>query len=152
MRLGVLALGAQLGEEQQRVRIAQHALRHAGDRRPEPLGVERAADAHRRQHVAHQRAAVGVGGFRRPDLLLDRRALGIGDARHRRFHRRAALEVDDDGGAVFLQGIELLLRAQHEALEHERRVGPRPIELGDVHAEPKLRDGNSSFHPPLTLR
>src|SRR5947207_2693188 len=34
-----------------------------------------------------------------------------------------------------------------KALEHERRVGPRPVQRGDIHAEFELLDGNGAlFH------
>ncbi len=43
--------------------------------------------------------------------------------------------VDVDDLAVFFQRFDLLLGLQHEALVDERRLGPRPVEPGDIHAE-----------------
>src|SRR4029078_5234090 len=57
---------------------------------------------------------------------------------------------DEHGIAVLLQRVELLLRGKHEALEHERCVGPRAVELGDVHTEAQLADRYAFFHPRLT--
>src|SRR3954469_18074904 len=150
VRFGVFALRAQLGEQQQRVRIAQDALGHARHRGLQPVRIERAADAHRGEHVAHQHAAIRVGGLGFFDLDFYRCALGIRDAWRGRFGHRAALDIDEHGAAVFLQRVELVLRGKHEALEHEGRISPGTIELGDVHAEAQFGDWYAFFHARLT--
>ena len=63
----------------------------------------------------------------------------------RRFGRLAFLEVDEDVLAVLLERVELLLGAQHEPLEHERRLRPGAVELGHEHAELQLIDGELLF-------
>ncbi len=74
----------------------------------------------------------------RPRGRLRRR----GGAEQRLQHRVAALLVDQHVLAVLAQDLQLLLVAQREALERERRLGPRAIQLEDVHAERKVLHGD----------
>src|SRR5690348_11289380 len=53
------------------------------------------------------------------------------------------LQVDEHLAAIAAEDLQLLVAFQHEALERERRVGPRSVELGDVHAELQLCDRQS---------
>ena len=46
-----------------------------------------------------------------------------------------APDVDEHLPAELAQRLELPLALQEESLKHERRFGPRSVELGDVHAE-----------------
>jgi hypothetical protein len=44
--------------------------------------------------------------------------------------------------AELLQDIELLVALEYKALENERGLGPRAIELGDVNAKRQFVDGD----------
>ena len=77
--------------------------------------------------------------FLRVDLRLYRNLIVA-------FLPAAALGVDEYGAAVLPQAVELRLRGEHEALEHERRIGPGPVELDDIHAEPELADRDLLLH------
>ncbi len=48
--------------------------------------------------------------------------------------------------AVLLELIHLFRRAQLKALKQERCLQPRPIELGDVHAELQITNIDSLLH------
>src|SRR5438105_6066753 len=95
--------------------------------------------------------------FRVLHLALDGDLFGM--AAHRRGERRrrgkrAALRVYEHGAAIFFQRLEPLGPLEHEALEHERRVGPRPVQLDDVHAELKFFHLDAFLHcglPPGRL-
>src|SRR5262245_45791669 len=58
---------------------------------------------------------------------------------------RALLQVDDDFLAELPDRFELLVVVEDESLEHERRVRPRAVELGDVHPELELLDRHLFF-------
>src|SRR6185503_5846925 len=133
----------------------QHARGEAADRAAHPLRVELVADAHRGERLVHHLAAGGVRGARRRELVLDARLFRVDDGAEilrsgaRPFRLRAALAVDQDALAELPEGRELVFVLEGESLETEGRVGPWPIQLGDVHAEAQLRHGHA-FSQRLT--
>jgi hypothetical protein len=101
-----------------------------------------------------------VGGLRvyrarLPDLDFDGGGFGIRGASADRELRGgrahigplAALDIDEHMAAMLLQHRELMIGAQMESLEHERRFGPRAVERGYVHAELQFVHGQLfGFH------
>jgi hypothetical protein len=83
--------------------------------------------------------------------LVARGAWSQGGLERMRALRFAERLVDEHPLAETLQGLELLFGLEHEALEHEGRIGPRAIELGDVHAVAQLahRDAFLRHSNPL---
>ena len=153
MRVRVVALFPELREQHQRIRIAQHALGHAGDGLLHALRVERLVGAHRAQHIAHRRLGAGVSHLCALDFALDRDLHGVASGERperRQILELAALVVDEDRFAKFLQNLELLLGLQDEPLEHEGRVRPGPVELGHVHPELQLGHCDVFLHPALS--
>ena len=85
---------------------------------------------------------------RERQFLLDRPAVGIVDrvaqrrgiarvelcAAPEEVRRDAALGVDEHMAAQARQLAHLVRRLDQEALQRERRFGPRPVEAADVHA------------------
>ena len=142
---------AQLREQEQRVRVADHAV---GKRVDEPLHLAAieargAAFLERLHQLLERLAGLRVERARRFDLVRElglRRVAGIavdgeggsGRGRRRRGDDRAHVappDVDEHLPAELAQRLELPLALQEESLKHERRFGPRSVELGDVHAE-----------------
>src|SRR5438105_5604573 len=78
MRLGVIALCLELGEEQHRVGVAQHALGEAVDGLAYALGIQRLARLEGREHrLGERRRGRVVLLHRRGEFLLERRLLGV---------------------------------------------------------------------------
>ena len=144
------ALFAQLGDQEQRVGIAHHAVGKARHRFPDfPALQDGTALGERPQELVHGGDGLRVDRGRALHLGFDTDRVGIGGvaadleagqlgARARAILELGLLHVDEDVLAEFLQGLQLLVGAQVKALEHEGRIGPRAIELGDVHAELQL--------------
>jgi hypothetical protein len=59
--------------------------------------------------------------------------------------RCAAGYIDVHLPAELAQGFQLAVVDQGKALKRERCSRPRPVELGDVHAEPQFAHGNRLF-------
>ena len=149
-----LALFAQLGHQKQRVGIAHHAVGEARHRFLHFLALQhRTALGERPQKLVHGGHGFLVDRGRALHLGFDIDRFGIGgiaadleagqhEARTRAILDLGFLHVDEDVLAEFLQGLQLLVGAQVKALEHERRIGPWTIELGDVHAELELPHRN----------
>ncbi|MDZ7748009.1 MAG: hypothetical protein U5K43_03485 [Halofilum sp. (in: g-proteobacteria)] len=74
--------------------------------------------------------------------LVRRRGLRLRLERPHRVLARAR-RVDVHVGAVAAQDVELLVVADLEALEHERDLGPGPVELGHVEALAQLADDDA---------
>ena len=163
---GVLAFLLQLGEQEHRVGIAHDAVRHVGHRFLHPGRVDRLARLDGVEHMLEDRLGLLLGLPRARKLLVDADLLFVLDlvldaCQHARRLRAvpggafaqpriiqvgAFLEVDDDLLAVLLQHLQLLVVVENESLKHERRFGPGPVELGDVHAKLQLFDGYLFSH------
>ncbi len=157
------ALFLHLGEQRNRVRIALHAFGDLGRGLASTRTVDRATLlSHRSTDFGDdgRGAPEGARGTRQLNLDARRRLVdhvspdfyrGL-DARRRgrrrwRLPRRlrapvVLFRIDEHRFAELLQRLELLFRAQHEALEHERGVGPRAVELRHIHPEAQLSNGD----------
>ena len=150
---------AHFGEQKQRIRIADHRVREPVHQPLQSAAVQRRRallerlkklverPASLRIELAGRfdfRAEVALPGIAGRALQRERRRHGwsSGAWRARKRLHLAARRIDEHMPAEFAQRLKLLLGAQAEALEGERRADPRPVELCHVHAELQLADGN----------
>src|SRR5262249_32385918 len=77
----------------------------------------------------------GLHGHRDPGGGSARRGFHVDLRRRGVFLPGRAGAIDDDVLAVLHQRRDLLVVLDDKALEHERRLGPGPVELGHEHAD-----------------
>jgi hypothetical protein len=157
------ALLTQPRDQQHGVGVADHAVGEARDRLLDLFRVEhRARAAARRSHRLEQlvdplgslleerlgdlELVLDPGLLRIRGIAADLERGGRGSQLDL-LGRLGARRVDEHVLAEFFQRSELHRRTELEPLVHERGVGPRPVELGDIHAELELFDRDLlAFH------
>ena len=166
------ALLLEFGEQHHRVRIAHHAVRHAGHRLLHPWRIERLAGFDVAHDFLEHDLGLALRGTGHRQLFINRGLFTVGHPgldggqytgaqRGRRLRRtahvtgqqltaigkvRPLLEVDINFFAVSLQRFQLLLVAEDKALVHERRFRPWAVQFGDEHAEFEFFYWDFFFH------
>jgi hypothetical protein len=141
-------------QQHQRIGVAHDAAHHVRDDGLGFLGVERLAQADVVEDLGDVIVRAGVDGLGVFDFVLEALDVGLvvtlGDARcitaglgqqllaQLGIGQVAFVEIDVSERAALAHVLEFGLVADLEALEQEVRLEPRPVELGDEHADLQL--------------
>ena len=147
MRVQVTTLAANAHEAGHGGGVAQHAVHHGQDRGLELVHVELARILELAHHVLDRRRDRNVNAGSLLDLVLQLAHRLGGRARRAALRERlrtvlVALRVDHDLAAVAADRGDLFVALDIEALEQERRLEPGTVQLGHVHPDCELGDGD----------
>ena len=152
MLRGIGVAVADPGQPHHRVGTVDHVLHRRGNRAPDLLHVDHAPEANVVHDAARQRARIVLQAGRAL-VGLDRRGVrdngpqatrrGPGQRVRGRRHPLVLVVLDHHFPAVLRDLRDLLHVLEPETLEHERRVGPRAVELHHAHADFQRLHGNT---------